>query len=219
MPPAEPMGWEVVWPDAHEPSDSDQATVASMRTEAFAKYVGGGVDVLIPPFEFLTVICGLEEDVAAQIIESALEHIEAADDGDMVPGRNPKPEALVGVDGQLPGDADSGGVVPPPGPKPGGVPGDKTDKPTDDTGPPTANHDQGGKAAAKPKAAAKAKPKAKAKAKKKITIQQAAAKLAAKGVTFEQAGNKLVDGKFVTLYKVGGKTVTAAEVTALVQDM
>ncbi len=95
-PTAEPGDWKVVWPDAHTPSDMDKAEVASKKTEAMAKYVGGGVDTLIPPFEFLTLICGIDKDVVEEILEAAVEHIEGIDDDDtVVPGRIPTPEALL----------------------------------------------------------------------------------------------------------------------------
>lgn len=93
-PPAKPRGWEVAWPDMGAPSEMEQAEVASKKTEAFAKYVGGGVDVLIPPMEFLTLICGLEDDVAESIINAAVEHIETIDEEETTPGRAPPPPEL-----------------------------------------------------------------------------------------------------------------------------
>jgi len=95
QPTAEPQGWTVEWPDLTAPNEQEKADVAARKTEAFAKYVGGGVDTLIPPMEFLTLICGLEDDVATAIIEAAVEHIEGIEDEDkVVPGRVPTPEPL-----------------------------------------------------------------------------------------------------------------------------
>jgi hypothetical protein len=108
-PTAEPQGWTVEWPDLTAPSDKDKAEVAKARTEAFAKYVGGGVDGLIPPLEFLTIICGLDDDVAQSIIEAAIEHIHGiADDEEVMPSRVPVPEELTG---------EGEGEPPPPGPE------------------------------------------------------------------------------------------------------
>jgi predicted ABC-type ATPase len=118
-PTAEEDGWVVEWPDPHSPSDLDKAEVAGKQTEAFAKYVSGGVDSLIPPFEFLTLVCGFEKDVAEVIMDAAVEHINAAnpDLPDVtVPGRDPAPpepepgEAVVDGSGKV--------VTLPPGTKP-----------------------------------------------------------------------------------------------------
>jgi hypothetical protein len=87
--------WTVEWPDLSSPSELDKAEVASKKTEAFAKYVAGGVDVLIPPMEYLTLVCGLDDKVATAIMEAAVGHIEDIDDDDTVtPGRLPVPEEL-----------------------------------------------------------------------------------------------------------------------------
>jgi len=81
LPPTkEPNGWKVVWPDLTVPDEKDKAEVADRRTTALAKYVSGGVDVLVPPMEYLTEVMGLDEDAAASILEAAVEHIEDVDD-------------------------------------------------------------------------------------------------------------------------------------------
>lgn len=94
-PTKEPMGWTVEWPDMMAPTEEDQAKVAGLKTEAMAKYVAGGVDTLVPPMEFLTLICGLDEDTARSIIEAAVEHIGSIDDDTTVtPARVPVPEPI-----------------------------------------------------------------------------------------------------------------------------
>lgn len=75
-PTSEAMGWSVEWPDNMAPSESERAEVAAKKTEAFAKYVQGGVDQLIPPSEYLTLICGIEEDTVGTIMEAAADRIE-----------------------------------------------------------------------------------------------------------------------------------------------
>lgn len=74
--PAKPQGWVVEWPDLTSPSELEKADVLVKKTEAFAKYVGGGVDTLIPPLEYLTVVCGMEDNDAISILDAAVEHIE-----------------------------------------------------------------------------------------------------------------------------------------------
>lgn len=75
-PTVEPRGWIVEWPDLTAASNKDRAEVAKLRTEALAKYVGGGVDSIVPPMEYLTIICGLEEDIAETIIKAATAYTE-----------------------------------------------------------------------------------------------------------------------------------------------
>jgi len=50
---------------------------------------------------------------------------------------------------------------------------------------------------------------------KRVTIQQAAAILIDRGMTFEPQQPILVDGKFVAQYRVAGEILTAAEVNAI----
>lgn len=72
LPPTkEPQGWTIEWPDITVPGEKEKAEVAAKRTEALAKYVAGGVDILIPPLEYLTYVCGYEEKTADAIIEAA----------------------------------------------------------------------------------------------------------------------------------------------------
>jgi len=100
--PAEPRAWVVEWPDLTSPSEKERAEVAGLKTEAFAKYTGGGVDALVPPLEYLTIICGLEEEVAKTIIDAALVHIKSIDnDEELTPGRVPAPPELTEVPAEV----------------------------------------------------------------------------------------------------------------------
>jgi len=144
VPPAEEGEWVVEWPDPHTPSELQRAEVANKRTEALAKYVGGGIDTLIPPFEYLTHITGLEKDTVEAILDAAIDHIQEVDDEEAItPGRLPTPEELVDPEGE----GDQGGG-PKGGKPPAGEAGDKPDKPdkakkapdTTTTPGPTDNH-------------------------------------------------------------------------------
>lgn len=126
--------YRVKWPDRNAQTDGDKADVATKQTDALAKYVGGGVDVLIPPAEYLSLILGMDKNVVDQIIKAATDHIGAAHPDtppdEIVPGRNPTPPPLEGVepDGKpLPGGPSGGGA--PTGakkaPSPKGPPGTK----------------------------------------------------------------------------------------------
>ncbi len=129
-PTAKPRGWTTEWPDLLTLDATEKATVAGLRTTAFAAYVAGGVDVLIPPLEYLTTVCGFTEDEAEAIVNAAVEHIaevqdHAHDDGQgaPVPGREPK--------GPEPEPAPPADVVLKPGDKlvPGGKPARGNPKP------------------------------------------------------------------------------------------
>jgi len=74
----QPTEYTVHWPDLSAPSDMEKAEVLSKITEAFAKYVGGNVDMLIPPEEFLTMFAGLDEAEVKQIMDAALQRQEEA---------------------------------------------------------------------------------------------------------------------------------------------
>lgn len=67
----EPKEYKVVWPDLNSPSDEDVAKVAKDTTDAFAKYVGGGVDQLIPPIEYLMTVFGMSQEEADAIVSAA----------------------------------------------------------------------------------------------------------------------------------------------------
>ena len=66
----------VRWPDLDALSDMEQAEILAKKIEAFSKYVAGGVDQLIPPEEFLTMMVGMEVEEVEQIMDAALEREE-----------------------------------------------------------------------------------------------------------------------------------------------
>lgn len=70
-----PDGYTVYWPSLTEATESEKAAVAVQRTDAMSKYVGGGVDMLVDPLNYLTRIIGLDEDVAMEILEAVLQHV------------------------------------------------------------------------------------------------------------------------------------------------
>lgn len=69
-PPAESYG--VTWPDLSSPSEEGRALIAASVTEALAKYVGGGVEALIPALDFLVHVLHFDKPIAKEIIESAI---------------------------------------------------------------------------------------------------------------------------------------------------
>jgi hypothetical protein len=83
----EPKQYVVEWPDLNASTDDDVAKVALNRTDAFAKYVQGGVEVLIPPRQYLTTIQKMTDAETENILKEA-EKYEAH----MTPEPEPKPE-------------------------------------------------------------------------------------------------------------------------------
>ena len=65
--------YEIEWPDLDAPSDLDKAEVLNVNMQAFAKYVGGGVDALIPPESFLKMFVGMKPEEIDEISKLALE--------------------------------------------------------------------------------------------------------------------------------------------------
>lgn len=61
--------YEIKWPDLNTPSDEEKASVAERKANALFKYVTGGVDALLPPFQFLTLVLGMSDDEAKAVIE------------------------------------------------------------------------------------------------------------------------------------------------------
>ena len=66
--------YTVDWPDLNSPTDEDKANVAKSLTEAMSKYVSAGVDTLIPPMEYLTVVLGFTQEEAEAIEKAALKY-------------------------------------------------------------------------------------------------------------------------------------------------
>jgi hypothetical protein len=79
-----PEQYYVTWPDLESLTPEQQANIAAKRTEAMAKYIGGGVEVLMPPMEFLTRIMGLSQDEAEAVIEAAQEALPEVEPEDEV---------------------------------------------------------------------------------------------------------------------------------------
>lgn len=79
-----PKDINVAWPDLNTPSDADKAKVAEGLTNAITKYVMSGSDQFMPPYHFLTLVCGLtDEEATAVVVKSELQLSK------VLPGGNP----------------------------------------------------------------------------------------------------------------------------------
>lgn len=63
--------YDIEWHDLDTPSDMDKAEVFNKRMEAYSKYIGGGVDALIPEEIFFKMIVGLNADEIKEIMDAA----------------------------------------------------------------------------------------------------------------------------------------------------
>lgn len=79
MPEVGEGGYKVAWPDLGSPSDEEKAKIGKERTDALVNYVSSGLSTLIPPMEYLTLICGYDDETAEAIVE-------ASEDFQSVPG-------------------------------------------------------------------------------------------------------------------------------------
>jgi hypothetical protein len=72
----EPNGYQIKWPDLESPTELDIADIAAKRTEAFAKYVTGGVDALFPPRSYLTSVHRMSE-AEVDMVEAERENYQS----------------------------------------------------------------------------------------------------------------------------------------------
>lgn len=87
-----PEALHIVWPDLNTLSDADKATVAEKKTNSLIKYVQGGVHLLVPEFFYLTLILGISDAQAKQVIEAAGGNLKKLDDLIMAgPGKGNQP--------------------------------------------------------------------------------------------------------------------------------
>jgi hypothetical protein len=73
----------VKWPDPEAPNKTEQTQLAQQASEAMAKYVQSGSDVLMSPFHFLTLILGMSDDEATAVVEAASSEQERLDRPEM----------------------------------------------------------------------------------------------------------------------------------------
>lgn len=73
--PVEDAGYVIEWPDLNSPTDQDKAEHSKVIAESLAKYIGGQVDTLIPPQEWMSMIMGMSVEEVRQISESAEAYI------------------------------------------------------------------------------------------------------------------------------------------------
>jgi hypothetical protein len=79
VPQAEGGKYCVDWEDLNSPSDDEKATVAQKQTASMSQYVQSGMEMLIPPFHYFTLILGFSDDEAQAIIDAAAADVASSD--------------------------------------------------------------------------------------------------------------------------------------------
>ena len=92
----EPEEYHVEWPDLEVPAPASKAQVALTITQALVAYVSGGLENLMTPADYLTRVCGFEDEVVESILENTQEHLESiapdTPDEEYIPGHVPSEE-------------------------------------------------------------------------------------------------------------------------------
>lgn len=65
-----PAGYEVWWPDRRAQSEESKAAVALSLSRALAAYASGGCDARMALADYLTLVFGLSDEEAKQVVES-----------------------------------------------------------------------------------------------------------------------------------------------------
>lgn len=76
--------YEVYWPDLTVKGDQEKATVAKTRIDTVAAWSGAQLDTIIPPTVFFTQFCGMSQEEAESIVNSATEYLKGqGEDADL----------------------------------------------------------------------------------------------------------------------------------------
>lgn len=90
--------YTVKWPDLMSTTEAEKAEIATKWANAFAKYVAGDVEQMIPMTEFLKFFAGMDDDEIKQIAD-ALEEFQREQEEDME-DVDDSPEALAEARGE-----------------------------------------------------------------------------------------------------------------------
>lgn len=67
----QPKEYTIWWPDQEDQTQTEKAAVALTVTQSLAAYVSGGVEAIVPPLEYLTIIHGWTDEEAQATLENA----------------------------------------------------------------------------------------------------------------------------------------------------
>lgn len=68
--PEPPEGYLISWTDLNTMADKDKALVSLQRTQALMQYVEGGVEAIMPPEQFYTIILGLTAEETNAVMDA-----------------------------------------------------------------------------------------------------------------------------------------------------
>lgn len=91
-----PTECHVEWPELETPTPASKAQVALTITQSLVAYVSGGLENLMTPADYLTRVCGFEDEAVESILENTKEHLEMiapdSPDEEYIPGHIPSEE-------------------------------------------------------------------------------------------------------------------------------
>jgi hypothetical protein len=87
-----PARFKVWWPDLTSVSDGQKADVAAKKTTALAQYVGGNVESLVAPTDYLTRFLDFTEEEAQAILDNAGGAVPSGDGTDLAQEPYTQPE-------------------------------------------------------------------------------------------------------------------------------
>lgn len=73
----EPEEYHVSWPPLDSLSEKDKSDIANTKTAALAAYVGGNVEAIMTPHDYLTRIVGMSDEEARAVMEAVAKNAES----------------------------------------------------------------------------------------------------------------------------------------------
>lgn len=70
-----PKAYIIDWPGLNESEGKEKAEIAQLQSTAMASYVSSGCDVLMPPFQYLTLVLGFTDEEANAAIDEAEDNL------------------------------------------------------------------------------------------------------------------------------------------------
>lgn len=189
--------YDIDWPDLSAPTDADIADVALKETQALAAYIGGNVNQLITPEDYLTIFLKKPPEEVQMIMDNAHQQMGDTNDPetDVLLG-GPSPEEIqqqaqqkAQQDLLMKQAGKVAGKVPPPKFGKKDLKGVKNFNPNHDKDDGKFTSDSEGKTVSESRA-------------RKLTITKSAELLKTHGYTMGHPESKKEDGKFVIHYPV-----------------
>jgi hypothetical protein len=111
----EPEGYTVWWPDIDTQTDLEKAQVFAANMGAWAQYISGGVEQIIPPMDAMTRERGWTEEEAEAILENAAVAVEESMEADLAQQEHDIEVSKMKIDAGVAPDPQAPKAAPPAG--------------------------------------------------------------------------------------------------------